>query len=91
MSVWEHFVANSTLAEGDGDAWEHLTNPSGTGGEGGLTINSELILVGADNPVNVEFIDDLIGVDEVGTVLIDVEDDIILITEIKIGELDVLC
>ena len=32
MTVWEHLVTNSTLAEADGDAWEHLTNPSGEGG-----------------------------------------------------------
>ena len=32
MTVWEHLVNNSTLAEAEGDAWEHLTNPSGTGG-----------------------------------------------------------
>ena len=37
MDVWENLVANSTLAEGDGDAWEHLINPSGEGG-GGITI-----------------------------------------------------
>ncbi len=34
MTVWEHLVANSTLAEAEGDAWEHLTNPSGEGGGG---------------------------------------------------------
>ena len=33
MDVWETLVAGSTLSEDDGDAWEHLTNPSGTVGE----------------------------------------------------------
>ena len=27
MDMWEYVVANSTLAEGDGDFWEHLSNP----------------------------------------------------------------
>ena len=40
MTVWDHLVANSTLAEADGDAWEHLINPSGEGGGGITIINS---------------------------------------------------
>lgn len=28
MDFWETLVANSSLAEVDGDVWEHLTNPS---------------------------------------------------------------
>lgn len=32
MTVWEWLVSNSSLAEADGDAWEHLTHPSSVGG-----------------------------------------------------------
>lgn len=28
MTFWEQMVSNSTLAEADGDMWDHLTNPS---------------------------------------------------------------
>lgn len=42
MTVWDHLVANSTLAETAGDAWEHLTNPSGEGGGGDIIVNSEI-------------------------------------------------
>lgn len=61
------------------------------GGGGGLVINSELVFVEAQSPVEVEVVDDLIRVENIEPVLIEVEDDIILITEIEIGELDVLC
>ena len=30
MDMWEYVVANSSLAESDGDFWEHLTNPRQT-------------------------------------------------------------
>ena len=32
MTFWDHLVNNSTLAEAEGDTWEHLINPSGEGG-----------------------------------------------------------
>ncbi len=50
MDVWEHLVANSTLSEGDGDAWEHLINPSGEGG-GGITINTNVTSIMEENAI----------------------------------------
>ena len=50
MDTWEHLVANSTLAEADGDAWEHLTNPSGEGG-GGITINTNVTSLQEENAI----------------------------------------
>ena len=90
MSIWEMAVANSTLAEGDGDFYEHLANPSGDGG-GGVVINSELVFIGVEEPVEVSVEDDITYIQEQEDILISTEDDIILIAEIKIGELDVLC
>ena len=90
MTVWEHLVFNSTLAEADGDAWEHLVNPSGEGG-GDIIINSELVFIEDYPTVKISEYSDTISIEDTSSILIKVEEDIILISEVEIGEIDVVC
>lgn len=70
MTVWEHLVANSTLAEGDGDAWDHLTHPSGTGGSGDIIINSELVKVEEEAPIRIIEYSEKVGIIEVEEIVV---------------------
>ena len=91
MTVWEHLVFNSTLAEADGDAWEHLIYPNGEGGGGDIIINSELVLIEECPIIKVSEHSDTVSIEDTSPILIQVEEDIILISEVEIGEIDVVC
>lgn len=91
MTVWDHLVSNSTLAEAEGDAWEHLINPSGEGGGGDIIINSELITVTEDPVINVVEYSDKVAIIEDDVIILVETDDVIQITIKDEDNLDVIC
>ena len=72
MTAWEHMVANSTLDEADGDAWEHLINPSGEGGGDRLVPYADLFLDIQIDRMSVDMQKDTLNI-EVQSKEIDVE------------------
>jgi len=89
MTVWDHLVANSTLAEEDGDAWEHLTNPSGEGG--GLIINSDVVFIAEDKVIEIKEDNNIIEIKEQKPIFIEELDIIDEIIEDEGDVIDVIC
>ena len=93
MDAWEHMVANSTLDEADGDAWEHLMNPSGEGGGDDVLVPVENITVEAMRSSHIINIDDMdIQVDiESKHHIIEVDDDVVVRIENNNKEITNVC
>ena len=88
MTSGEWMVQNSSLDIAT--AGEHLVNPECVG-EGGLTVNTELILIKEDDNIVVGVVDDIIPIIKEPITLISVKSDIIVIGEVKLGEINVVC
>ena len=82
MTYWEHLVANSTLAEAEGDVWEHLLNPNGEGGGGGeIFFGSDVVIIEEENAILLAEVNDTVVFIEQAT------DDVIVIFEVEDTEL----
>ena len=89
MTAGQNLSANSTVD--NVSAWEHLTNPSGTGGAGDVIIISDLITLVTEDDIIIREVDDSIMIIEEPETLIRLVDDSEKIKESDQEKLNGIC